>query len=140
MSINKITMFLFLFITSITSLISQSKEAPELLIQIQEEYEDIHDIVHDPLFGLKSWMEFQDEVDQLINLWEIYKCNYEADIIPDYESLDIDKHKFICIRLEECLDDFLRSLETGFQPNFAFPCDTLGKSISELIKLFVETY
>jgi hypothetical protein len=136
MLIKKITLFIVLFVTSITLLPSQSSEVPELLLQIQEEYEDIHNIVHDPLFGLKSWMEFQEEVNQLTNLWENYKCIPEADIIENHENLNISDHRFISLRLEECLIDFLRSLETGFQPNFAFPCDTLGKSIHELIKLF----
>lgn len=136
MSINKITLFLILSIISITSLQSQSSEVPELLLKIQEEYEDIHNIVHDPLFGLKSWMEFQNEVNQLINLWETYKCTFETDILRDYENLNIRDHDFLCIRLEECLVEFLSSLETGFQPNFAFPCDTLGKSIKELVALY----
>lgn len=144
MSIGRaILIFSFLFLNTESSYAyrfdtypNNQAEIPELVNKLSNKYNQINEIVHDPMFGLLSWKEFLSDVDLMIDYWEMYKC-YSDDYIKDYRpSIKLDEHQKICNKIEECLIEFIQSLESGFQEDFSLPCDSLGLSIEELVNLY----
>lgn len=115
---------------------SASDDPKELVLLISNAYDNIHNIIHDPLFGLKTWTEFQDEVDQLVQYWERYKCFDEDTISQSVKDINLNDHHRVCMDIETCLNDFINSLDSGFQPDFELPCDSLGQSIDLLNQLY----
>lgn len=106
------------------------------LWQVYIQYQDMHETVHDQMFGLREWFEFEDVVGNIAEKLESYdehKIDYINDFFPHINAkIHMEKRD----KVSECFLNFLYSLESGYRPDFEWPCDELGAAIYDMILLY----
>lgn len=106
------------------------------LWSVYTQYQELNDTVHDSMFGLREWFEFEDMVSNIAIRLEYYDENDISYINKFFPHIDNKQHIESRDKVSECFVDFLYSLESGYRPDFEWPCDELGKAIYELILLY----
>lgn len=99
-------------------------------------YSEINETVHDQMFGLKYWFEFEDMVNAFQSEWQAYDAKRTEEITKCFPFIAEVEHEMAKEKIEECLSYFLASLESGYRTDFEIPCDELGNALYELIILY----
>ena len=126
----------YVYVTTSVLLQDDQSTPKNLAKTLQLMYNDLHETIHDPLFSLKTWAEFQNDVDILVQTWEAYKCLNEQEVLNANPKVNLELHRTVLVEIESCLNDFINSLDSGYQPDFEVPCDTLGRSINALTQMY----
>jgi len=106
------------------------------LLEVHDVYNEVHYTVHDQMMGLLHWFEFQEIVDNLVENWDRYDCLSTDQIKANFGNIDLKKHEVLKSEVNYCLNDFIKSLESGYTPDFEIPCDEMGNAMRELIWLY----
>ena len=102
----------------------------------KESYEELRNVVNDPMMQLREWYELEDLVDDLSCDWEEYELLYQ-DLIPIYfPDFDMAKQKDLFRDMYGCINDFKEVMRSGFRPDFIPPCDRMGEVVEENLKLY----
>lgn len=125
------------------SVFLQLKESQELtgdpvdiLWEMYFHHQDVHETVHDLMFGLREWFEFEDMVKGFSDDINLYNALSEKEIQAYFPSLDVIVHADKLEKLNNCFLNFLLSLESGYRTDFEWPCDELGMALYEMILLY----
>lgn len=108
----------------------------DAVLDMVELYEEIDDTVHDQMFGLKYWFEFEDMVLGFNSEWDAYKKLSIENVTQCFPHIVKHEHDIKIEKVEECLSFFLASLESGYRTDFEIPCDQLGSALSDLLVLY----
>jgi len=99
-------------------------------------YEEIHLCVHDQMFGLREWFEFEDLILDLKKKLELYKAVEFRYLHFHYSFLEKKRHNDSLQKVLDCFSEFNSSLESGYTKDFELPCDQLGDSLISLMLLY----
>jgi len=99
-------------------------------------YQEVHLTVHDQMFGLREWFEFEDMVNGVGESLDAYSMLDDSTFHINYPEIDIKKHTEMKDKLNECFLNFIYSLDSGYTPDFEWPCDELGLALYDLILLY----
>jgi len=108
----------------------------DVLWRMYQEYYQMHIAIHDQMFDLKEWFEFEDMINAIAKQMEIYTSLEEKQITKLFPNIKIEDHNSHVDKMGDCFLYFLSSLESGYQDDFEWPCDELGTSIYNLILLY----
>ena len=89
--------------------------------------------VHDLMFGLRYWFEFQDLLNDLECKWNSYRSISSIELLFYNQTLNLEQHEENCTKFENCMEDFLASLDSGYQPDFKAPCSDMKEALIDLI-------
>jgi len=106
------------------------------LLNMIATYKEIDETVHDQMFGLKYWFEFEDLVAKLKQEWQVYDELSHTQITACFPFMSKGYHLLGKSKVKDCLSYFLASLESGYRTDFAMPCDELGGALRELLVLY----
>ena len=109
----------------------------DLIWNMDDLFHEISTTVEDPMFGLYEWEEFEGMVNELSLYWTDYTHMDDEQIAGFYPKLDFGLHSKQKEKVNKCLEDFINSLESGFQDDFKLPCNELGNALKELIALYM---
>ncbi len=101
-----------------------------------QEYQEMHHTVHDQMFGLREWFEFEDMVNGVGESLDAYSMLDDSTFRINYPEIDIPKHTLMKDKVNECFLNFIYSLDSGYTPDFEWPCDELGTALYDLILLY----
>lgn len=108
----------------------------DIVLNLLRNYDEFHVIIHDPLFDLREWKEFEFSIAHFQSTLELYE-NIEPEVIHSFNyHLDIDVHRLQIEKIKSCLADLKLATESGYQKTFEMPCDNLGNSLEELLMLY----
>ena len=106
------------------------------ILNMVEYYSEIGETVHDQMFGLKYWFEFEDIVNAFQSEWKAFDSKSTAEIKKCFPFITNIEHNSAKEKVEKCLSYFLASLESGYRSDFEIPCDELGGALYELMVLY----
>lgn len=99
-------------------------------------YNEIHYTVHDEMMGLRYWFEFQEIVNDFVENWDQYDCIQTEEVQKYFPHVREKYHQVVKDKLNHCLSNFIKSLESAYRNDFEIPCDEMGDAIQELIFLY----
>jgi len=108
----------------------------DYLFLIHENVEEIDYTVHDLMFGLKYWFEFQDLLNSLNYTWSFYRSIPESELVFYNPSINLEEHEADCLKFESCMDAFFESLDSGYQPDYRLPCNDMKEALINLISIY----
>jgi len=108
----------------------------DVLWNVHFEYNELHHIIHDQMFGLREWSEFSDMVSDFSDLWVDYKSIPIYDLHKYFPDIDLDEHEEVKKNITICLSKLMDSMKSGYQPDYEIPCDDLGLALDELFTLY----
>ena len=103
------------------------------LWQVYDQYCEIDFTISDPMLNLKSWFEFEKDVEKFNELWATYEEVPWEEIQQHFPGITQKEHSYHKQILNQCLDDFIGSLESAYRLDFEMPCEEIGVSINNLI-------
>lgn len=104
----------------------------DVLVYTYETIAEIDYTVHDLLFGLREWFEFNDLLNNLNRDWKTYRAYSFSDLVFYNSGLEKESHEAACVKFELCQAVFMSSLESGYQSDFMLPCNEMKLAIEEL--------
>lgn len=108
----------------------------DAMMLLSESYTKVHKTVEDPMMDLLEWFEFSKQVNEMVDRWEKYNCIPNATIQKYFPHISGIQHQLQKEKANNCLNDFLGSLESGYRKDFILPCEDLGDALSTLMKLY----
>jgi len=108
----------------------------DLLWDTYLQYEEIHITVHDKMFGLREWFEFEGMVNGLSEELNIYNSLDFSKVQEYFPNILREKHDNQLEKVNNCFLNFVQSLESGYNDDFEWPCDELGKALYDLLLLY----
>ncbi len=102
-------------------------------IELYDVYEELHETIYDPMFGLLEWFEFKGLVEGFREKLDRINAFEEDENLEMKLYRNSDEYKFYLGNLESCFLNFEQSLESGYQSDFELPCDELGQSMRAII-------
>lgn len=106
------------------------------LWSVYAQYQEIRETVYDKMFGLREWFEFEDMVGDVAIRLEYYDQHNISYIKEFFPHIEKQAHLESRDKVSDCFLDFLYSLESGYRPDFEWPCDEFGQAIYDLILLY----
>lgn len=106
------------------------------ILNMIEYYNEIDETVHDQMFGLKYWFEFEDMVKTFQSEWNTYDAIGTTEIGKCFPFITEVEHGMAKAKIEECLSYFLDSLESGYRTDFEIPCNELGDALYDLMIMY----
>lgn len=97
---------------------------------------EIEHAVDDPMFDLLVWNEFKHLVCELQNQWIIFSSETYQSLLDSRPGIGFAKYTYYKTPVDECLENFIASLESNYQSDFQIPCDQLRHSLLNLIYIF----
>ncbi|NNF21492.1 MAG: hypothetical protein HKN67_06095 [Saprospiraceae bacterium] len=104
----------------------------DLLFNAYDLYTEIHYTIHDEMFGLREWTDFEDLVNDFICEYEAYDLIHDEEIMESFSGMDFTSHQNSKDKVANCLHNLLMSFESGYQRDFTLPCDELGHALLEM--------
>ncbi len=101
-------------------------------------YQEIKETVNDQMMNLKEWFEFDDQIDRFMCEWDDYDLLDPALMSRYHPEIDRSDRKELGIKMQECLNTFMKSIESGFRPDFVLPCDEIGRVLDDSLSLFAQ--
>ncbi len=101
-----------------------------------QSYLSVHETVHDQMFGLREWFEFEDMVHTLSADLQYYNNFKLTDIQTYFPHIDAKAHNEALVAVNSCFYEFLLSLESGYTEEFEWPCYELGEALVKLLELY----
>lgn len=96
-------------------------------------FDEIQYVVHDEMMGLLYWFEFQDVIEDFMQKWSEYDCVDNVTISNYFHSIDPVVHNELKERVNDCMFNFIQSLDSGNRLDFGIPCDEMGEAMQRLI-------
>lgn len=121
---------------SLRSCLSNVTYPLDQLIELKQSYDLVHEAVDDPMFNLLEWFEFIELVDNMVTTFEKYNCVDNEQIFSFFPKFDDVNHERLKKKADSCLNDFIGSMDSGYQSNFEAPCDDLGNAIDQILTLY----
>lgn len=106
------------------------------LLLLSQSYSDVNFTVRDPMMDLLEWNEFMGLVDRMVEKWNTYDCRSMEYIQDFFPSIPAKEHQLLKDKANDCLTEFLDSLNSGYSSDFEIPCDDLGNAFSDLMKIY----
>ncbi len=99
-------------------------------------YDDLRNIVNDPLLELLEWNEIDRLYEKLNCSWQEYEMLFQ-DLIPFYfPDINQEKQRALFDSMAQCFERLRKALDTGYRPDFILPCDEIGHNIDENLKMY----
>lgn len=111
----------------------------DLLFNAYDLYTEIHYTIHDEMFGLREWTDFEDLVNDFICEYEAYDLIHEEEILESFSGMNLENHQSSKDKLANCLHNLLLSFESGYQKDFSLPCDELGSAIMDMFENYAKS-
>ena len=111
----------------------------DLLWEAIDGYLRVEKTIHDRMFDLKEWFEFEDDVNDFICKWEYYDLQHIQSIQKHFPGINKAEHNELKERVNSCIFTLLKSFESGFQSDFELPCDELGQAYKDLLAIYAKS-
>lgn len=108
----------------------------DVLWKAYQAYKQVHSTVNDQMMNLYDWFEFNDQINEYMCRWDDYEVLSKNELVKYYPNFDYGKKEELVLEMRGCIEDFMRSTESGFRPDFVMPCDRIGQVLDESLLLF----